>query len=166
MTNVTSRRERREPIVRLPSVDGSRGAPMGRSVYPWDHKANGGHGGMAITTDADKACYKKPARIGALEMSEDAAYDSGGAYWGIGETIYVATNGDNAGCFLMTTRAASLDAARAEFESRVPGLITWAPTSQNIRRHKERFPWLPVKGDRRPRSRNTSSRKSTSPSPT
>ena len=115
-------RFRREPIVRLPRVDGSRGAPIGRGSYPWDWRADAGRGGIDVKKTE---CFKKPARIGALEMSTDGAYDSGGSYCGIGQTIYAATNGDKADCFLMTTRAASLAEARAFFESCAPGLIRW-----------------------------------------
>jgi hypothetical protein len=59
--------------INLGKVSTSRGAPMGRSTF-----------GEATL------CADKSVLVQRVELSE--GYDQGGAYWGMGETLWVAQN--------------------------------------------------------------------------
>jgi hypothetical protein len=60
-----------EKRIKLPEVSCTRGAPMGRHSDRLEGKV----------------------RLQAMRMV-DGAYDQGGAYWGCGDTMYVAQDGE------------------------------------------------------------------------
>jgi len=60
----------------LPEVNCSRGAPIGRNCH-WPDKVT------------------ETVHLVQVRMSSDGAYDSGGAYWGCGDTLYCAYTTDD-----------------------------------------------------------------------
>lgn len=61
-------------MIRLPKVSCKYGAPMGRTDL--NHHLDGDH----------------KFHLHQVAMSSDGAYDTGGAYWGIGAPLYFAYN--------------------------------------------------------------------------
>jgi hypothetical protein len=85
---------------KLPDVDCRYGAPMGRPSY----------------------CNNPTAKVHLfrVNMSADGAYDSEGAYWGIGTPLYCArSEGDEVLIFL---RAKNREDAKASIHAANPGL--------------------------------------------
>lgn len=81
-----------------PTVNCSRGAPMGRRSFPEiDHTA----GKLQL--------QRVPINRGG--------YDSGGAYWGLGQPLYCAMDQDGRAQYF---RAADRDAAKAKLLAEMP----------------------------------------------
>lgn len=89
----------RPPSLRLPDVDCSRGAPMGRTP----HATNPPQSPVSI--------FKVPL--------DEGGYDAGGAYWGIPDDLYCAQDEEGFSSF---QRAASRDEVIASLGARFPGL--------------------------------------------
>lgn len=89
----------------LPNVSTARGAPMGRHSY-----------GIA------ENCERRSIRLFRVPL-DSGGYDRGGAYWGLGEPLYMATDGDS---FRATVRASSRFGALAKLEIE-PELLVMVP---------------------------------------
>lgn len=80
------------------NVSSKYGAPMGRASY------------AARDADAPGVARLSLQRV----RINSGGYDSGGAYWGLGEPLYVATDGDGIEVFVRAPdRESAKDAVRA-----------------------------------------------------
>lgn len=86
----------------LPDVSNSRGAPMGRVS-------------RTLTPEDTSEPRKFSLRVVLLDRG---GYDSGGAYWGLGEPVYWACSEDYEAEFFF--RARDREAAKAEVLRRYP----------------------------------------------
>ena len=112
------------PTPKLPKVDTTHGAPMGRA--PWPRKSMFSEG-LDIT---QVECFKEPAYCFKLPLRD--GYDPGGAYWGGPNDLWCATNGfEGDNTFQMFTRAGSRHEAQSKFEYEAPGRIMWRKRSVN-----------------------------------
>jgi len=92
--------------LKLPAVDCSRGAPLGRR-------------GRADWTDGRAADY--PRKFWLCRVALNAGgYDNGGAYWGRGLPLYYAETVSTEGEASLYTRAADRPAAKAVIVARFP----------------------------------------------
>lgn len=65
-----------------PHVSGKYGAPMGRATRSGYLNRDGDFVPLAVLPNA------KPFKLVRVRMVDGGAYDSGGAYWGLGEPLY------------------------------------------------------------------------------
>jgi len=105
---------------KLPKVNSTHGAPMGRPPWP--------QAGCPSHLDAtQKQHFLEPACCFHIPLV-DGGYDRGGAYWGTGTPLWCATNGfdDDNNTFQVFVRAHSRDAAIKLVEIQAyPNVLTW-----------------------------------------
>lgn len=89
---------------KLPKVDCSRGAPMGRA--DWNDGA---------PRDLPRKFYLRRIRL------DSGGYDNGGAYWGHGAPLWYAETESVDGEAIMYFRAPDRDAAKVAVLRRYPG---------------------------------------------
>lgn len=89
---------------KLPAVNCSRGAPMGRADFD-----NG------AARDLPRKFYVRRIQLNS------GGYDNGGAYWGLGAPLYLAETVDVEAEAFFFFRAADREAAKAEVLRRYPG---------------------------------------------
>ena len=99
-------------------VDVRFGAPMGRPPYTKNPETGEWFGWRMEEDPAYAALCKQPRRFYLQKARLDSGgYDQGGAYWGLGEPVYIAQDEDDTiqRTYRATSRAHAKQQLRAEF---------------------------------------------------